>query len=137
MLKRYAYREMQTLWSEENRYKTWLKVELAVLEARFKLRELPREGFEAIRYHARINVARINELDNLYRHDMIAFIESVQESLETAGAAAICAAGCGGPCVLRRPWCPPQDHNRRCRAGHLPCGLMVRGSLPPSRSVGR
>ena len=85
MLKRYAYREMQTLWSEENRYKTWLKVELAVLEARFKLRELPREGFEAIRYHARINVARINELDNLYRHDMIAFIESVQESLETAG----------------------------------------------------
>lgn len=87
MLRRYALPEMRQLWPEDEseKYNYWLKVEIAVAEARNRLGELPREGFLAIRDHAKVNVRRIEELDGIYEHDMIAFIETIQESMEEVG----------------------------------------------------
>jgi adenylosuccinate lyase len=86
MLDRYATPEMQALWgNEKTKFEYWLKVELAVLEARVTLGMLSREAFEAIRTHAAVDVARIHALDKEYRHDLIAFVVCVQESLQKAG----------------------------------------------------
>ncbi|MDP3763227.1 MAG: lyase family protein, partial [bacterium] len=85
MLKRYASEEMQELWTEESKFWYWLQVEIAVLQARVKLGRLRPEAFDAISVHAKINVERIHELEQVYEHDMIAFVEAVQETLEAAG----------------------------------------------------
>jgi adenylosuccinate lyase len=80
MLKRYTLVPMRELWSEERKFAAWLKVELAVLGQRLH------EALCAdITHAAEIDVARIEELEAEFEHDMIAFVVSVQEKLEAAG----------------------------------------------------
>jgi adenylosuccinate lyase len=82
---RYTLPAMQELWSEESKFNHWLIVELAFMQARVMHRNLSKEAFQAIQEHAKINVARIHELDAIYRHDLIAFVVDVQKSLKEAG----------------------------------------------------
>ena len=81
MLDRYTPPEMAELWSEENKFRTWLEVEILACEARAARGEMPAEAVEAIREKAGIDVKRIEEIEKKTRHDMIAFLEAVSETV--------------------------------------------------------
>ena len=80
MIERYAIKEISAIWCDHNRFATYLKVELAVLEALGD--SLPPDVLPTIRRQARINLQRIQEIEQLTRHDMIAFCTSITEDLE-------------------------------------------------------
>lgn len=81
MLDRYTPPEMAALWSEENKFKTWLEVEILACEARARRGEIPMEAVSRIREKAVIDVGRIEEIEKKTRHDMIAFLEAVSETV--------------------------------------------------------
>src|SRR6202451_357024 len=78
---------MGRVWSEENRFQKWLDVELAATETLADAGIVPREAAAKLRERARINVARINEIEAKVRHDVIAFTVAVQESVGDPEAA--------------------------------------------------
>lgn len=81
MIERYTFPEMRALWSDENRFKKWLEVEIAILKAKMELNLIPKEAFQRIKKRASFNLSRIKELEEKFHHDMLAFISNVQESL--------------------------------------------------------
>jgi adenylosuccinate lyase len=78
---------MGRVWSDENRFRKWLDVELAATETLAEAGVVPREAAAKLRERARVDVARINELEAKVRHDVIAFTIAVQESVGDAEAA--------------------------------------------------
>jgi adenylosuccinate lyase len=78
---------MGQVWSEENRYQRWLDVELAAAEALADAGQVPKEAAAALRARAKVNVARINELEAKVKHDVIAFTMAVSESIGDPNAA--------------------------------------------------
>lgn len=87
MIARYTRPEMGRIWSEDNKYKQWLEVELAASEALAETGEVPVEAAKALRLHARANADRIAEIEREVRHDVIAFTTCVSESMAAAGVA--------------------------------------------------
>lgn len=85
MIARYTRPEMGAVWGEENKYACWLEVELAASEALAESGEVPAEAARALRAHARVNVARLQEIEREVKHDVIAFTTSVAESMAAAG----------------------------------------------------
>ena len=85
MIERYTRPEMGRIWSEENKYRQWLEVELATAEALAETGEVPKEDAARLRKHATFSVARIEEIEREVRHDVIAFTTAVAESLANAG----------------------------------------------------
>ena len=81
MIERYTRPEMGKLWTDENRYDTWLEVEILADEAWAELGEIPKADVEKIRKNARFDVARILEIEQETRHDVVAFTRAVSESL--------------------------------------------------------
>ncbi len=81
MLSRYSRTEMENVWSEENKYKIWLDIEIAVLKARAELGEIPVEAAEKIEKEAEVDLEKIKEIEKETRHDMIAFIEGISAPL--------------------------------------------------------
>ncbi len=81
MVERYAREEMKKLWTQEARYAAWLEVEKAVVKAWNKLGLIPDEDCEKIVKNAKFDVARIEEIEAVTKHDLIAFNTSVAESL--------------------------------------------------------
>ena len=81
MISRYSRKEMTAIWSEENRYATWLEIELAVCEALTRRGEIPAESFRTISEKAGFDVARIAEIEETVKHDVIAFLTSVSEQV--------------------------------------------------------
>ncbi|MFB7303801.1 adenylosuccinate lyase [Heyndrickxia sporothermodurans] len=81
MIERYTRPEMGAIWTEENRFKAWLEVEILACEAWAELGDIPREDVEKIRQHATFDVARIKEIEEETRHDVVAFTRAVSESL--------------------------------------------------------
>ncbi len=79
MIKRYSRKELTDIWSEENKYKIWLDVEVAVAEAMEKLGQIPRGVASVVRKKAKINVNRIHKIEAEVKHDVIAFLTSVTE----------------------------------------------------------
>ncbi len=79
MIERYQSDDIARIWSEENKYRTWLQVELAVCEAWAELGEIPPSGMEALRRKAAFDVDRIHEIEKRVKHDVIAFLSSVEE----------------------------------------------------------
>lgn len=79
MIRRYSREAMQHIWSDENRYRKWLDVEIAVCEAWACLGRIPKESLENIRSKARFTVERIEEIEAVTRHDVIAFVSCVAE----------------------------------------------------------
>ena len=80
MIERYSRPQMKKIWSDENKFDQWLKVEMAVCEGWAELGEIPREALPGIR-KAKYNLGRIAECLKVTHHDMTAFLSSVAESL--------------------------------------------------------
>ncbi len=78
---------MGRIWSEENKFRQWLEVELAASEALAELGQVPAEAAKLLREHAACQVARIEEIEREVKHDVIAFTTSVSESMAAAGHA--------------------------------------------------
>ena len=81
MIERYAVKEIEDIFSLKNRYESFLKVELAVLNAYVKLGILPEEDYLKIKKTAKIDVDKINELEKETKHDVIAFTRSLSLEL--------------------------------------------------------
>ncbi len=79
MIKRYSRKELTDVWSEENKYKIWLDVEIAAAQAMEKLNQIPKGVSSIVRKKARINVKRIHQIESQVKHDVIAFLTSVTE----------------------------------------------------------
>ena len=82
MIDRYSLPAMKNIWEEENKYKTWLKIELLVCEALFESGEIKKNAIEKIRSNARYSLERIQEIEKITRHDVLAFTTAVGENLE-------------------------------------------------------
>jgi len=80
MIERYSRPQMKKIWSEQNKFDQWLKVEIAVCEAWAELGEIPRKEIAKIR-KASYNLNRIAGFLKVTHHDMTAFLNSVAESL--------------------------------------------------------
>jgi len=80
MIERYSRPQMKKIWSDENKFDQWLKVEIAVCEAWAELGEIPQEDIVKIR-KAGYNLNRIAEFLKVTHHDVTAFLNSVAESL--------------------------------------------------------
>jgi len=86
MIERYTRPEMANIWSEENKYRQWLEVELAASEALAETNDVPPEAARLLRKHASFDLQRIQEIERVVKHDVIAFTTAVSESLAAAGA---------------------------------------------------
>ncbi|HTU34794.1 MAG TPA: adenylosuccinate lyase [Candidatus Acidoferrum sp.] len=87
MISRYTRAEMGRIWGDENRFQKWLDVELAATETLAEAGVVPCAAATKLRERARIDVARINEIESKVRHDVIAFTIAVQESVGDPEAA--------------------------------------------------
>lgn len=81
MVERYARDVMKNKWSIQAKYDAWLKVELAAVKAWNKLGLIPDDECEKIQKNASFDIARIDEIEKTTKHDVIAFLTSVSESL--------------------------------------------------------
>ncbi len=81
MIDRYTRPAMAKLWSKENRFQKWLEVELLATEAWSELGVVPRDTARLMRERARFTVERIEEIEEITRHDVVAFTRTVAESL--------------------------------------------------------
>ena len=78
---------MGSIWSDQNRFQQWLEVELAATEALAELGVVPVEAAKLLRQHAGFDVARIHEIEETVKHDVIAFTTAVAETMARAGHA--------------------------------------------------
>jgi adenylosuccinate lyase len=79
LIARYTRPEMGRIWSDENRFRMWLAVEVAATETLAEAGIVPKEAARAIRERAAFNVTRIQEIEAEVRHDVIAFTTAVAE----------------------------------------------------------
>jgi adenylosuccinate lyase len=70
---------MGSIWTEKNRFQKWLDVELAVCEAWSRLGEVPPEALKRIKDRAGFSIERIDEIEKVVKHDVIAFLTSITE----------------------------------------------------------
>lgn len=87
MIPRYTRQEMGHVWSDANKFTKWLEVELAATETLAEAGQVPKEAAATIRARAKVDVARINELEARVKHDVIAFTMAVGESIGDPAAA--------------------------------------------------
>ncbi|MDQ3429238.1 MAG: adenylosuccinate lyase [Actinomycetota bacterium] len=80
MIERYTLPEIGNVWTEEAKYRAWLKVELAVCRARAELGEIPSDEVEELAEKADFSVERIHEIEAETNHDVIAFVTNVAEN---------------------------------------------------------
>jgi adenylosuccinate lyase len=80
LIERYTLPEIGNVWTEEAKYRAWLKVELAVCRARTKLGEIPSDEVEELAAKADFSVERIHEIEAETNHDVIAFVTNVAEN---------------------------------------------------------
>ena len=85
MIRRYTRERMGRIWSDENKYQKWLQVELLVCEAWASLGKIPQEALEQIKAKARVDPKRIEELEQVTRHDVAAFVMQLEEAVGEAG----------------------------------------------------
>ena len=81
MIERYSRKVMRDVWTEENKFNAYLKVEILSCEAWSKLGVIPSEDVDKIREKAGFNVDRIKEIEEITRHDVVAFTRAVSETL--------------------------------------------------------
>ncbi|MCM8816350.1 MAG: adenylosuccinate lyase [Candidatus Omnitrophica bacterium] len=84
MISRYTRKQMGDLWSEESKFAAYLQVEIAVVEAYEELGVIPSEAVRHIKENARIDVKRIEEIEKVTNHDIIAFVEQIGETIGEA-----------------------------------------------------
>ncbi|WP_147536030.1 adenylosuccinate lyase [Bacillus marasmi] len=81
MIDRYTRPEMGAIWTEENKFKAWLEVEILACEAWSELGDIPKEDVKKLRENASFDINRINEIEQDTRHDVVAFTRAVSETL--------------------------------------------------------
>ena len=79
MIERYTRPEMGNIWSDQNKYAIWLEIEILACEAQSNLGIIPPEAVREIRAKAQFDVARILEIEETTKHDVIAFLTNVAE----------------------------------------------------------
>jgi adenylosuccinate lyase len=87
LISRYTRDEMGRVWSDANKFAKWLDVELAATETLAEAGQVPKEAAATIRARAKVDAARILELEARVRHDVIAFTMAVGESIGDPAAA--------------------------------------------------
>lgn len=85
MIERYSREEMKNIWELNSKFDYYLKVEIAVCEAYAELGEFPKEDVLKIKQLAKFDIKRIDEIEREVRHDVIAFLTNVNESLGDLG----------------------------------------------------
>ena len=81
MIPRYSLPEMTAVWSEQERFRKMFEVELAASESLVKAGLIPKKAVDDIRRKAKIDAARIKEIEDVTRHDVIAFLEQIEETV--------------------------------------------------------
>ena len=81
MIDRYSRPEMARIWSREAKYEAWLRVELAVCEVYARRGLIPADALGRIKARAAVSADRIEEIEATTRHDVIAFLTNLEESL--------------------------------------------------------
>ncbi len=81
MIERYSRPEMRAIWTEENKFKAWLEVEILACEAWSKLGVIPEEDVKKLWEKASFDIKRIYEIEEETRHDVVAFTRAVSETL--------------------------------------------------------
>jgi len=81
LITRYSLPEMVEIWSEENKYRIWLDIELAACRAWSRLGKIPETELKKIEENVRLDIERIREIEQVTRHDILAFVEAINESL--------------------------------------------------------
>ena len=81
MIPRYSRPEMSAVWSDENKFKTWLEIETLACEALAKLGKIPQSAVDDIRAKGKFNQKRIDEIEAEVKHDVIAFLTNVGENV--------------------------------------------------------
>ena len=81
MIDRYALPAMKNIWQEENKYKIWLEIELLACEALFQLKKINKDAIENIKKNAHYSLTRIQEIEKITQHDVLAFTTAVGENL--------------------------------------------------------
>ena len=84
MIRRYTQPEMGAIWTEQRRYETWLEVELAAADAMAQAGLVPADAARELRAKAAFDVARIEEIEQITQHDVIAFTTAVAEKVGPA-----------------------------------------------------
>ncbi|MDR1113144.1 MAG: adenylosuccinate lyase [Bacteroidales bacterium] len=81
MIERYARAEMKSIWTEENKFKAYLQVEIEAAAAWGELGVIPKKDAEKLRQNATFDIARIYEIEQETHHDIVAFTRAVSETL--------------------------------------------------------
>lgn len=79
MIERYSRAEMSRIWEPENRYKKWLDIEIYACEAHAEMGAIPQDAVERITSRASFDIDRIDEIEKVVKHDVIAFLTSVAD----------------------------------------------------------
>jgi adenylosuccinate lyase len=85
MIERYVLSPMKELWSLQAQYDRWLQVELSALHAMEKLGEVPEGTFAAVKKTVRVDLPRIRAIEEEIRHDLLAFVRTLEEQAGEAG----------------------------------------------------
>ena len=79
MISRYSRKELTDIWSEKNKYKIWLEVEIAAAQAMEKYKIIPKGVSAIVKKRGKIKVERIHKIEAKVKHDVIAFLTSITE----------------------------------------------------------
>ena len=79
MIERYTLPEMGKIWTDDFKYSTWLQIEVLACEARFEMGEISKKDLDVIKQKANYNSARVLEIEETTKHDVIAFLTNVAE----------------------------------------------------------
>ena len=79
MINRYSRKELTSIWSEENKYRIWLNVEIAAAQAMEKYKIIPKGVSSIVKKKGKINLKRIHKIEKKVKHDVIAFLTSITE----------------------------------------------------------
>ena len=89
MIERYSRKVMRGVWTEQNKFQAYLEVEILSCEAWSQLGVIPKEDVDKIRAAATFDVDRIKEIEEITRHDVVAFTRAVSESLGPSASGSI------------------------------------------------
>ncbi len=85
MIERYTLPEMGKIWTENAKFQSWLKVEIAACQANCSLGRIPEEALTEIRLKAKFEESRIKEIEKEVKHDVIAFLTNINEFVGDSG----------------------------------------------------
>lgn len=79
MIPRYSRKEISSIWEEKNKFNIWLKIEKLACEAQAKLKVIPNDVAEKLSGAIEFDIERINEIESIVKHDVIAFLTYIAE----------------------------------------------------------